>query len=1086
MVKRVTPLKSGYIRKKDISPSSKSNAQLKIGSKAYDKYVFDESLRTNKGKSTEQKIQNIKRFKAFEKLPQLLTNQNLSTVRSLVSNGLKFDNNPFIKEQVYRILQKEMNKNDGKRVMQFKIKGEDTYDSRKLTLRDENLMDLVNILSYGGVVVGGQQYGSDAVASLSVNEIIDFKISDIKKTGNLFKSKAGKYFKYVNNTNIDLTRYQIYRIHDKREGNGIIQRHCILHALDQSDIKPELVSRIATTFNNGMNFAKKNFHKVSDIIGHKIILKTFDGKRTNKYTFGKGNKSIELGLFQDHYFVNDITDYSNYCSLHYQEVKHEPNCKHIERKNGNVYSYRKTSNKIDSFTLIKNLFDTGNFQECHMSKFDADVHYIKEINDVKDRLGAIEHEQALYKYNDKNSDDKTSIFYADIESDTTDHHKPLMIGVVGDKNNQDVSRVKVFINDDNSKKFFEKFLKYVSESSKDSQKVIIYFHNLKYDYFVMLPFIFKHRGAPCEKEGQIYSVKIQYGKRVFELRDSYKLANFPLAKFQETFGLDKKYNKKEAIAYEYHKLTNMKTYKLSTKEYEKYLPQTDIKTFYNNLEENTMFFEYYKDNKDGQHYFNPVAYYKHYLKYDVFVLYKGIEKFQQDINAITEGKLSLFNYLTISSLTNAFMGLKGSFDGIYGVNGNLRQFISKAVTGGRVQVNELYAKKVIEGKIADYDGVSLYPSAIVRLCKEMGLPKGKGTTITVFTKQELDQYSYYIVNIKITKINKHQQLPMVSYKDENGILQYTNEINEPIICTVGRITLEDWINFQGIEYEIIDGVYWNEGYNKKMGDNINIIFGQRLIKKKEGNESMQQILKLMMNSSYGKMIMKKTDTRFNILTEEEHDNYLETWFSVIQYTEQLPNGEYKVKESQYDDSMNYGHIGVMILEYSKRIMNEVFNVANDLNCPLYYTDTDSIHCNYDDVPKIEERFRQVYGRELTGKQLGQFHIDFNLKGAKSEIYATKSIFLGKKSYIDLLESTDANGNKINGCHFRMKGIPEKSLTHSADINFNNDLLELYKYLAKGNELKVVLNPKDIKVMFEYASNRIITRGHGSFTRTLNF
>ena len=77
------------------------------------------------------------------------------------------------------------------------------------------------------------------------------------------------------------------------------------------------------------------------------------------------------------------------------------------------------------------------------------------------------------------------------------------------------------------------------------------------------------------------------------------------------------------------------------------------------------------------------------------------------------------------------------------------------------------------------------------------------------------------------------------------------------------------------------------------------------------------------------------------------------------------------------------------------IMNEVFNVANDIDCPIYYTDTDSLHCKFDDVIKIENKYRDVYDKELNGKNLEQFHTDFDLDGACSEIYATKSIFLGK-------------------------------------------------------------------------------------------
>jgi hypothetical protein len=124
---------------------------------------------------------------------------------------------------------------------------------------------------------------------------------------------------------------------------------------------------------------------------------------------------------------------------------------------------------------------------------------------------------------------------------------------------------------------------------------------------------------------------------------------------------------------------------------------------------------------------------------------------------------------------------------------------------------------------------------------------------------------------------------------------------------------------------------------------------------------------------------------------------------------------------------------------------------------------------------------------LNGKQLGQFHTDFNLPGAAGEIYATKSIFLGKKSYLDILESVDADGNIITGHHVRFKSITEQGLEHSANIH--GSYLALYSSLAEGNGEKFVLNPYNAeeesqKVMFEYGKGSVRTRKE--FTRYVTF
>ena len=79
------------------------------------------------------------------------------------------------------------------------------------------------------------------------------------------------------------------------------------------------------------------------------------------------------------------------------------------------------------------------------------------------------------------------------------------------------------------------------------------------------------------------------------------------------------------------------------------------------------------------------------------------------------------------------------------------------------------------------------------------------------------------------------------------------------------------------------------------------------------------------------------------------------------------------------------------------------------------------------LDKIVERYKQRYGQELVGTDLGQFHVGFSMEGAKNEIYGVGNNFLGKKTYIYIyiyiLESTNKGNNVINEEHIRMRGIP---------------------------------------------------------------
>lgn len=1091
MVRQVKPLKYGFVFAKTLLPETKQqNRQIKIGSKAYDR------LLNTKSKIIKRNSIEFKRRTAYKKfLPDFIEKPNIQTLKPLIRNNFQFKGEE--KNLLYRILQSELNKGSGKKIIEFKIKGEKKFSGTSfITLKQKNLNDLVDILSQGGIVDQAITPGSDVIGSYYFRGITDFRLSDVPKTGNMFKSKSGKYFPYANTTDIDLKRYQIYSLKDINEDNitskSFLQRHCLLYTLDMCGIDNKLISRVATTFDNGVNFAKKNFHKVSEIIDKNISLKTYDGKRFQKFNFGnKKKKGIKISLFEDHYFIDEQTNVSSYASLNYNAVKNEKKWYDIYRKIHNRFITDKKQTKIDSITLIKNLLNTGNFNKAPMNKMDDNREKVKQMKQNEDILEGIEEEQYVYGYDEKENGKKKkekAIFYADVETDPTgEKHIPLLIGVAGERHLSCVERVQVFVNqskDQNDAQLYNDFMNYVITTTTKERDAVVYFHNLKYDYHVLLPYIYKHSAPPLEKDGQLYRVKVRHNGHTVEFRDSYKLIPQPLRNFNKTFNLGEKYNKKEAIAYNYYNLNNLSNIRVKVDDYMKHLPKELYQTLYNNLRAEQSLFNYHKSGND--YYFDPIAYYRYYLQYDVYILYLGLNSFKKSIDVITNNKLNLFDCLTISSLTDKYMKMNGSYNGVYSVSGNLRDFISKAVTGGRVQVNEKYKNKIIEGKIADYDGVSLYPSAIDRLCKEKGLPTGKCQRINVYTKEELDEYKYYIVKVLITKINKHQQLPMVSYKDDNGILQYTNKIDKPIETVIDMITLEDWVKYQKIEYKILDGVFWNNTYNKQMGVLNKGLFNDRLKYKKDKNEALQQVTKLMLNSTYGKSITKKTKHTHRIVDAEKKDQYIETYFSLIESYNKLPNGETKIKLCDYDDTVNYAHIGVFILSYSKRIMNEVFDIANTHKCPLYYTDTDSIHCNYDDVKIIENEFRKEYNKELTGKQLGQFHIDFNLKGAVGEIYAIKSIFLGKKSYIDVLESKNEKGETIQGIHFRMKGIPEISLQHHADIHYNGDLVKLYEDLTKGKSMKIILNPKNVKVMFEYKDNAINTRADGSFTRTIKF
>ena len=982
------------------------------------------------------------------------------------------------------------------------IKRSDEPDQH-IPVNETTINFIIDILVNGRIIFTVPDWGSDILNNIIVADIDALILNKLPAPTRIIANKDGRFFPFINTTNLDLLQYQIFnqenaydeKLLDKRE-------HCILYSLKQCGVDIALINQVKMSFVSGCNVRKSDLPKIAAIIRQNIIICSMKPCGTIKKTtvkspgISKGN--VHIAIYENHYFKFEETIYSKFLIDNYDELKNERDKEDIIRRNNKTGFIRDESkSKINSLLMVHKLHNQGHFKKLDLVKFDETAKHSELKKHIY--LGNIENEQKEMKRVKHVPYDrvKTPIYYADCETFVTgEKHELQLLGVVS--SNSDVVNIydvcdNIYQGKEVSKEqlvVFE-FLNTLTGGGKHN--ALCYFHNLKYDYNVLEKYLSPLK--KCEKDKIVYNCMLLYKGREVELRDSYKIIPFRLEQFQKEFSLPKEFGKKEALAYEYYTVENHNQV-VNTDDYMKLLPISKQAIFKHNMLSEPSY-----NSENGT--FNPLKYYKEYLRLDCLVLKKGVEKMNDTISEITEGKMSVYERLTISSLTDHYMIEEGAYDGVYSMQGNLRAYVASAIFGGRVCANPKYTKTLVEGKISDYDGVSLYPSAINRLCREIGLPIGKAVRFTEETLTDWEKMTYSIVTVKITKVNKKQQMPFIAHKSEDKSIEYTNEPpDEPI--TVDSITLQDYIKFHEIEYEILDGVYWNNGSNKKIGAVIQRLFEARL-KYKKTNVALANTIKLMLNSAYGKTMMKKSMTESLMIKAKKMRknkktglwenvkktpfmDYVYNNFNTIKSYRRVNENIWEVERVCSDNSYNRGHIGCAILSMSKRIMNEVFDVANSNELPIYYTDTDSIHCNLADVPTLEVKYKEEYGKELNGKNLEQFHTDFNLDGAVSEIYATKSIFLGKKSYIDILESTDKDGNTITGVHMRMKGITGEGLNNSAK-EYSDGHFGLYKDLASGTKKKIVLNPynpddNSKKVMFEFKNGSVKTRKE--FAREVSF
>jgi hypothetical protein len=800
--------------------------------------------------SRQQRIERIQQ----ERLNRFITNNNFQSVLNMAFN----ENVRLTMRQATTV----WNNLQGSGRYSIHVVGEgiDRYIAVNATTKDF----IVGILIDGGFAIGryAPNWGSDVSDNVRIDRITSMTLQRINPQ-RAINNRDGRFFPYINTSELDLTRYQIYNQEQAYRSSNRL--HCLIHTLQQQGIKQSILNSIKLSYISGVNIRKKDLHDISKMINRDIYVYTKNGGRIaiqkikGKKPTAETTTDIHIAIYANHYFTYEETEYSKYSINNYDELKDEEDFHNIIKKkiitnaNGIQKTHiRKEANKskINSLLMIDKFYEQGKFKKLDMTKFEETSSHI----DIRDHiyLDNIENEQQLCE-DKKQKEEKKDIYYADCESfvSNNSNHELYLLGCVSDKNDcidiynvmddkfnsgrregltdpTGTPRTQSVRRGDNEEVLLEtgipseqlvinEWLKNMTNGGKND--ALCYFHNLKYDYHLLESYL-NIRGR-CEKDGQLYNVICIYKGKTIELRDSYKLLPFALSKFGSEFDLPKEIRKKEAIAYEYYTRENNNE-SIPISEYSDLL-SNDEKIIFNEVVKNEPSFNIC--NKT----FNPLEYYKEYLRLDCLVLKKGLQKFNDLIMEITRSpvrgenmglqKMSVYDSLTISSLTDKYMKLEGSYEGIWEVQGNLRAYIAEAVYGGRVCVNKKYQKKVIEGKISDYDGVSLYPSAIHRLCDRMGgLPKGMAKR---FNQNDLsglnnlywENKTYSIMSVKITKVNKTQQMPFIAQKEETSI-RYINTPPKnpdgslkPII--IDSITLSDYIKFHEIEYELLDGVYWN-------------------------------------------------------------------------------------------------------------------------------------------------------------------------------------------------------------------------------------------------------------------------------------
>lgn len=943
------------------------------------------------------------------------------------------DNGTSIKPQV-SLLEKDGRKSNGT-----------TY-----TLSDSNKVGLYEKLLKNLVV----EYAALESDGLVITEIAEADSITITPLDKKHKNKKDRnaFFKYHNKTNIDLTRCGIWT--ETVPAN--YDETCLVMALTNGGLsikKQEIIKRMI----KNRCIPLCDLQKICNAAQIQIKIKTEDSANNTKRVYGKEYDEVyHIGNLLEHYFIIEDVPYTSYSIKNYNDLKDKPNFNQIYGMKKTTYM-RDEKHYIDTFDLIKLMLQDipTFFTEITLEdKFIASTQFYDKVNEEIVHLDYDVEKCVRPVKIAKAYDNKMQNVFFDFETNPNGEHKAYLCRTYNGSSSRE------FIGENCGLQMLF--------SLKRNTRLIA--HNATYDFRFLIQYL--RNVSELARGNKLISAKGRFNDYDIEIKDSYHLITMPLRNFPKVFGIEN--TVKEVMPYTLYTEENIKERWVLISKALELLPKEEHEQFLSNIERWNL-------RNGGGACYDIIKYSSMYCEIDCKILYEGYNTFRKWIKETF--KLDIDFILTGASLAHQYFVNEGCYVGVNELGGVPQLFIQGCVVGGRVMCSE-NQKMMLDYVINDFDAVSLYPSAMYRM---EGFLKGVPKVIENHDYNWIKLQDGYFIDITINSVGIKRKFPLMSYKNEAGVRVFTNDMIGRTI-RVDKYTLEDMIKFQDITFTVIRGYYFDDGFNTKVRDVITTIFNKRLDAKKVKNP-IEMVYKLIMNSGYGKSIMKPVETESRFFdtydNEDEFNVYLSrnyNWItSFVKFGNKIKVNTVKVLM----DHFNICQVGVCILSNSKRIMNEVMCLAEDNNIDLYYQDTDSMHLRDEHIPILSKVFKATYGRELIGKGLGQFHSDFDLPGC-TNIVATKSIFLGKKCYIDKLEGTNSKGEKETGFHIRMKGIPEKCIHYVVENTPKyKDVMDLYTDLYNGNEVTFDLTNGGSKANFKFNKNYTINT-LSMFSRSIKF
>ena len=831
---------------------------------------------------------------------------------------------------------------------------------------------------------------------------------------------------------------------------------------------------------------------------------------------------IRLGLLEGHYFHDYKTDINSWGLIHYDEVKHKPQWWRYstseQKANRGIQSLKLLnlilkSDKVSEIDLstagiygtqfydrAKTKFKTLEFPEeairlCHPIRGPQILQpglewQVSEISKVLERSVEgrenLERLRAQFIHFGVSREEELSILkrhvppagrvFFDFET-TTDgfQHSSYMVCWA-----THVDNIQSSYSLEPGLDMLQWVLDELGGPKEDGKfpKVVFIAHNVTYDAAFILQYLEQlsmiEKGVSIICGGGVYRVDDEdYGIQV-EFKDSQKMIAGPLKGFTKDFGLGDVI--KEVMPYSFYNEDNIVNDGVATFAMLQDIVMTpeDRETMMDSLEK--------LDCIDGDCY-DMMKYAEFYCKADIRLLMMGWAVFRED--TLRELGMDPNYFVTTASMADFYIQLNGCYDGVYEISGVIQEFIKRCAIGGRVMVAN-NQPVIIDTPLADLDVNSLYPSAMITMS---GYLKGPPKIITDQT--QLASADGYYALVKIKNLPQEYPFPITCLRNEiNGKIcgnHWTNDLVGKELY-LDKTTLDDLCLYcststEPLEYEVVQGYYFDEGFNPTIRAVMRSLFQLRC-RLKLLDSTAQLGVKLLMNSTYGKTGLKSVKTDVKYIAFEDSEQFIHNHHNSIKSFTEMPNGCFRfVVYKTIDQHFNKQHLACGILSRSKSIMNRVMCMAHKMEIPIWYTDTDSIHIDGSKIQELADAYSVNYQQTLLGDGIAQFHSDFTFKSCFHEsdgrllntpvkstgvISTKKCYFLGKKSYMDVL--SDESGQIAY--HIRLKGIPSKCIMNTCNVEYGGKIEDMFQDLFDHKALTFNLG-RDEHVMFKVQSDHSI-------------